>query len=300
MCYPAPPEDPTREYVKAQNIGALVPRFRAAGADCVIVNGCLDPRRGPRLELMPQAAVTVRLRADHNEIARRLTGRQSGATDLGDLLKEILDEAEALDAGDFGDVCVDTTGVAATEVARLVRDSCRDWPGFNGSFPSDHLIQDTDGDPQDADGKILLICGPTAAGKSAVGFEVYLRYLRDGCTARYIDLDQIGFVLPGSANDLGRHRLKAGNLAAMWRTCRAAGATHLVATGPVDSEAALRTYLRALPADTRQPAEYLLRVADQVIADADALDRISVGIIRVDTDELTVVETADLIAGLTG
>jgi hypothetical protein len=35
-----------------------------------------------------------------------------------------------MDANGFADVCVDTTGVPAGEVARLVRDRCRDWPGF--------------------------------------------------------------------------------------------------------------------------------------------------------------------------
>jgi hypothetical protein len=118
----------------------------------------------------------------------------------------------------------------------------------------------------------------------------------------------------------------------MWRTYHAAGATHLVATGPIDCEAALQTYLRALPADvavcrlhagspelTRrimsrgeggswdqpgdplrgQPAEYLLRVADRAIAGADALERAGLGTLRVDTDNLTVAEAADLIVAMT-
>jgi predicted ABC-type ATPase len=332
MCYPAPPGDPTRERIKAQNVGALVPRYRAAGAHYVIVNGCLDPLRGPYSDLMPQAEVTVcRLRADRDEVVRRYVSREAAASD--DLIKETLDEADAMDASDFADVCVDTTGVAAAEVARLVRDSCRDWPGFSGSFLKNGGDDvDATGDAVDLGGTILLICGPTGVGKSTVGFELYVRYVRDGRTAGYVDLDQIGFIRPGSASDPGNHRLKAGNLAAMWRTYQAAGATHLVATGPIDSEAALQTYLRALPAASvtvcrlhagpseltqrvlsrgeggswpqpgdplrGQPAEHLLGVAEQAISDADALERADLGI-RIDTDGLTVAEAAGLIADST-
>jgi len=152
--------------------------------------------------------------------------------------------------------------------------------------------------------------------------------------AGYIDLDQIGFVRPEPDNDPGRHQLKAGNLAAMWLNYHAAGARHLIATGPVGSEAMLQTYLRALPAAkvtvcrlhagaaeltlrimsrgeggswpqpgdplSGQPAEYLRRAADQAIADANTLERAEVGTIRIDTDRRTVAEVADLLASATG
>jgi predicted ABC-type ATPase len=321
ICYPAPPGDPTRERIKARNVGALVPRYRAAGASCVIVNGCLDQGLYP--ELMPQAAVTVcRLRADRDELARRLVNR--GAA---------FDEADDTDASDYR--CVDTTGIAAAEVAALVRERCRDWPGFgsggeDGDGDEDSDEDSGDEDPRDcsheAGGKVLLICGPTGVGKSTVGFQLYLRLLRDGRTAGYVDLDQIGFVRPAFPG----HRLRAGNLAAIWRTYRAVGATHLVATGPIDDEAALQAYLRALPAEvtvgrlhagpaelTRrimsrgeggswpqpgdplrgQPSEYLLQVAARAIAQAAALERSGLGAIQVDADGLTAAEAADLIAG---
>lgn len=238
ICYPAPRGDPGRERIKAQNLGALVPRYRAAGACCVIANGVLDPLRGVHSELMSEAEVTVcRLRADADEVARRYVGRHGPGDDLDELLKQTLDEADAMDASDFADVCVDTTGVAAAEVAGLVRDTCRDWPGFSGSLQNARLASgvdisgpgdlNTNGDAENA-GNILLICGPTGVGKSTVGFQLYLRYLHDGLTIGYVDLDQIAFVRPGPEDDPGLHRLKAGNLAAMWRTYQAAGARHLI------------------------------------------------------------------------
>ena len=260
ICHPASRGDPGRERVKAQNLGALVPRYRAAGVCCVISNGVLDAVRGVHSELMSEAKVTVcRLRADADEVARRYIGRQGPGDDLAELLKETLDEADAFDASDFANVCVDTTGVAAAEVAGLVRDTMG-RPAWRSAAPLSKAGTasgvditgpgdlNTNGDAEGADGNILLICGPTGVGKSTVGFQLYLRYLQGGLMIGYVDLDQIAFVRPGPEYDPGLHRLKAGNLAAMWRTYHAAGARHLIATGPVESEAALQTYIRALPA----------------------------------------------------
>jgi hypothetical protein len=165
-----------------------------------------------------------------------------------------------------------------------------------------------------------LLCGPTGVGKSTVGFEVYLRTLRAGSTAAYIDLDQIGFCCPAPAGDTGNHRVKTRNLAAMWQTYRAAGAQCLIAVGPVESDAAAKAYAAALPraaitlcrlrAGAReltrrimlreqggswpqpgdplagQPAAYLLRVAASAAADAEALEHAVTGALRIDTDRL--------------
>ena len=286
ICYPAPPGDPDREVIRVRNAGALVSRFRAAGAQCVIANGVLGPVRDLLPELMPQAEVTIcRLGADRGE---------------------------------------------------LVRERCRDWPGFSGSLspPGREDGADRDFAAEGADGEILLICGPTGVGKSTIGFQLYRRYLHDGRTAGYVDLDQIGFIRPGPDDDPGRHRLKAGNLAAMWRTYHAAGARHLIATGPIESDEALRTYLRALPAArvtavrlhagraeltrrimTRgaggswpqpgdplrgQPREKLLQAAGRAAAEARALERVAAGMVRIDTDELTVTAAVDAIAAVVG
>jgi hypothetical protein len=48
-----------------------------------------------------------------------------------------------------------------------------------------------------------------------------------------------------------------------------------------------------------QPIEYLLRVAASAAAEAEALEHTVTGALRVDTDGLTVEETADLIAART-
>jgi hypothetical protein len=242
---------------------------------------------------------------------------------------------------------VDTTGVPAAEVARLVRDCCRDWPGFRvvreqpsaaSAGPDRTAGSEADG----SGGQVLLLCGPVGVGKSTIGFQLYLRCVRAGLTAGYIDLDQIGFLTPHPDDDPRNHRLKAQNLAGIWRTYHAAGARHLVMTGPSENQAVLHAYVAALPdayvaalpaamittcrlhagpAELRQrimtrgeggswpqpgdplggqPASYLSRVAEQVAADAQALDRTPLDAPRIDTDGHTAGEAADLTASAAG
>ena len=220
-------------------------------------------------------------------------------------------------------------------MARLVRDSCRDWPGFSDAIRQQSAsAENAHPEVSDADGHILLICGPTGVGKSTIAFRLYMQYLGAGLTAGDVDLDQIGFISPARPDDPGNHRLKARNLAAMWRNCHDAGATHLIAAGPIESNAALQTYIDAFPKATvtlcrlhagpdeltrrvvsrgaggswPQPGdplrgksdEYLRAVADQAISADGVLERENVGAMRIDTDGHTPEEAAGLIAAATG
>ena len=362
MCYPAPPHDPGRDLIRARNTATVIRNFQAAGARRVIVNGVVDPAMGVQRYLLEQAAVLVcRLRADPDEVVRRLVGRQRDSSDVRVLARRVRDGCDRMDASDFADVFVDTTGTPAGGVAALIRDRCRGWPGFGvageqpGAAPdadrptgskadgSEATRSKTDGskadgsETADADGsggQVLLVCGPAGVGKSTIGFEVYRRCLRAGLTAGYIDLDQIGFLTPRPDDDPRRHGLKARNLAGIWRTYRAAGATHLVMSGPVENQAVLRAYaaalpaavitaccLRAGPAELRrrimtrgeggswpqpgdplrgQPARYLSRVAEQAAADAQALDHAALDALRIDTDGRTPAEAANLTAVAAG
>jgi hypothetical protein len=120
-----------------------------------------------------------------------------------------------------------------------------DWPGFTGD------IEDAAGRAAlspgpPAGGQVALITGPAGVGKSTIGFRLYQRCLQAGLTAGYVDLGQIGLVRPADAGDPGHQRLRARNLAAIWRNYRAAGATHLVATGAIGSQADLGPYAREM------------------------------------------------------
>jgi chloramphenicol 3-O-phosphotransferase len=325
MCLPAPPDDLERYRLKERNLSAVAGNFRVAGCDAVVVSGDLGPSPGISSGTVPGASLTVcRLRASPGELRRRLASRGEGP----DFVAGALRQAEELDRTCFADACVSTDGLTVAEVARLVRKRCGGWPpeGVAGAGAGEVAPAPAVG----ADGDVLLVCGATGVGKSAAGFEVYLRQLRTGVAAAYIDLGQIGFMSPVPADDPGRHRLKALNLANLWRAYHAAGARRLVLSGPVPDERAAAVYAAALPAARvtvcrlhagpaelarrisrrrqglswpqpgdpliGQPEAALRLVAAQSAAEAEALERSGLGDLRIDTDGRTVAEVADLVA----
>ncbi|WDV49616.1 AAA family ATPase [Streptomyces coeruleorubidus] len=331
ICYPERAADPGRHRMKAHNVAAVAEGFRRVGARCLVVSGVVDAERGVELAGLPRAAVTVcRLRVGPDELRRRFLGRGG---DPG-LLDAVRREADALDASDFADVCVETGGVAVPEVVRLVRERTGGRPGsaplaaVDAGEPPDVL-----GERRPADGPVLWLCGATGVGKSAVGFTVYQRVLRAGFTAAYVDLDQVGFCHPLPADDPGGHRVRARNLAALWRTYRSAGAQALVVTGPVGDPAGVGVYAEALPGAeftlcrlhagreelTRrimrrgrgggwpqpgdplrgQPTERLLGVADEAVTTAVTLEDAGIGDLRIDTDGHTADQVADAILART-
>jgi adenylylsulfate kinase-like enzyme len=333
MCLPAPPDDPERYRLKVRNVSAVAGNFRAAGCDAVVVSGHLGSSDISSLTVRGDSLTICRLRASAGELRRRLTSRRAP-----DLVADSLREAKRLDRSSFADACVDTDGLTVAEVARLVRERCGDWPPAPAA--GDHW----DAAPVSADqaahaptptggagGGVLLVCGATGAGKSAVGFEVFLRQLRAGVSAAYVDLDQVGFVSPPlvPADDPGGHRLKARNLADLWLRYHEAGARLLVLSGPVPDTRAAAVYAGMLPAArltvcrlhadpaelahrislrglglgwpqpgdplAGQPEAHLRLVAKRAAADAEALERSGPGDLRIDTDGLSVSEAADLI-----
>jgi hypothetical protein len=249
MCPSALPGDFEGARIKAQNLGSMIPNYRAAGAQCLIANGVIDPVAGVPRDLLGGAEVTTcRLRADTDEVVRRFIERNGPGDDL---IRGIRDEAAALDQTTFADACVETTNVPAHKIAGLVRAACSIWPGFSGDVAGSDIPAEAaiaSGIRSGVDGQVMLICGPTAVGKSTVGFQLYVRCLQAGLAASYVDLDQISFVRPARPDDADRHRLKARNLATIWANYQAAGATHLIATGPIDNAQALQAYTAEIPA----------------------------------------------------
>ncbi|WP_346176382.1 hypothetical protein [Streptomyces cuspidosporus] len=127
ICYPEPAADPGRHLLQARNVGAVLAGFRAAGARCVVVSGVVDPAHGVHAGLIPDAALTVcRLRAGHDELTRRFLGRAGSTVALADALRN----AEAMDAGDLADGCVDTSGLSVAEVVERVREQTGGWPAL--------------------------------------------------------------------------------------------------------------------------------------------------------------------------
>jgi hypothetical protein len=93
---------------------------------------------------------------------------------------------------------------------------------------------------------------------------VYQQVRRAGVNAAFADLDQIGFRRPVPADDPGNHRLKAANLAAVWRAFRASGSEFLIAVGPLDRPEDVAGYTAALPAVTITLC--LLHASRQILA----------------------------------
>jgi hypothetical protein len=146
----------------------------------------------------------------------------------------ILEYAAAMDGHGPG---IDTTGRSAAEVVHLIPE----WRHDMGSADPPPTLSHTPG-------RILWLCGPTAVGKSTVGFSVYGQANSRGIHTAFVDLDQIGFTRP--SEDPANHRLKAANLAALWPAFRAAGAEQLVVVGPVKHADEVAIYTKALPAAT--------------------------------------------------
>jgi adenylylsulfate kinase-like enzyme len=347
MCYPESAADPDRHLMKTQNLGAVLDGFRAAGARCVVVSGVVHPVYGVDRELLPQAELTLcQLWSGKDELRQRYLGRE-GRTDL---VASVLRDAEDMDASTFADLRVDTSGLPAAEVVRVLRERTGGWPGTAVTTTETPAEAPTETpaeaptetpaealaaapapvSPAGAGGPVLWVCGATGVGKSVVGYEVYSRALRAGRTAAYVDIGQLGCFGPPSADDPGGHRLRARNLASLWRTYRAVGAECLVVVGSIGDQEVAARYAEALPgADFTlarlhagreqltqrimrlgrgegwpQPGgplrgrsvEHLLQVADQATADAEALERAALGALRVDTDRRTVSQAADVFA----
>jgi chloramphenicol 3-O-phosphotransferase len=340
MCLPPPPDDPERFRLKERNVSVVAANFRAAGCGALVVSGDLGLSTAISSGTIRGASLTVcRLRASPDELRRRLTAR--GAPDLA---AGSLREAEELDRSSFADASVDTDDLTVAEVARLVRERCGGWPPERvaGARADDTAPPPLPaagaaaaagagaGAGAGADGEVLLVCGAAGVGKSAVGFEVYLRQLRAGIVVAYLDLGQVGFMSAAPAGDPGGHRLRARNLADLWRAYHEAGARRLILSGPVPDARAAVVYADALPAADvtvcrlhAGPAELARRIsrrgrglgwpqpgdpligqpearlrlaAERAAAEAEALDRSGFGDLRIDTDGLSASEVADLVS----
>jgi adenylylsulfate kinase-like enzyme/chloramphenicol 3-O-phosphotransferase len=310
--------------LRARNLAALAANFRQAGAQCLVLSGFVHTSEEVRLYDQVGAVVTLcRLRVGPGELERRFLGRGWRP----ELVREAVAEAEALERGDFADVCVDTDGLTVPETALLVRERTGGWPHLS---PTGTPVMDTPAMTVSAGTRIpvLWLCGATAVGKSTVGYEVFTQLNRAGVRAAYVDMKQIGALRPAPS----RHLLKARNLAAVWAGYSAAGAHCLIVSGEADTTGAIRDYAALLPGATvttfrlhARPGTLagrvalrgqgggpaipgdelrglgpaaLRRVSRQAARAAEALDLAGVGDLRIDTDDRPPHEVAARIRAL--
>jgi hypothetical protein len=317
MCYPARPEDPDRDRLKGRVLAALLANYAAAGADVLVVSGVLDPALIPWLRdvLAGHDVSFARLALGDDELHRRLQARGADAAERDEVRRSVRHLEDARPA----EPSVDTDGRSPQEVAVAAR-SVLGLDGLPaGSRP---VAPDVLGQVTDAPGQALWVCGPVGVGKSLAGWAAYQAMQTEGADAAFLDLAQLGFAGPLDAD--AQHALQAANVAAAWGCFHAAGATHLVLSGAVDSTEQAEHYRRLLPsvrltlvrlrADrdalarrvheratgagprlagdrlVGQPAEVLDRAAQLSWAEQRQLDAAGVGDVVLDTTGATVAE----------
>lgn len=244
ICYPEPPDDPCRYRLKARNLGAFASSLAEAGATCLVVSGVADPVHGPHLDEIAEVDLTLaRLRATPEVLRQRLTSRGGREPEQ---FEAVLHYADELDLSRFADVTIDTTALTVDELAHRVRQEAYGWPERPG--PMEQRLPAASrvvGRQPASGGHVLWLIGATGAGKSTVGWELLQSALGSGVGAAFVDLDQIGFVLP-DPDIPARHVRRASLLASMWAAYREVGASCLVVVGAVHDAAKLDEYTRAL------------------------------------------------------
>jgi predicted ABC-type ATPase len=142
---PAPSDDPENDALKARDLAVMWPKYRAAGARCLLTSGIvLDPN----VITMTAAAVSgtrlivCRLRARPDMIRERVfrRGRGGGPPLPGDELmgrsevrlaeaaEDSIREADIMEGYGLGDITVDTDDLSITAVAVTIRARAGDWP----------------------------------------------------------------------------------------------------------------------------------------------------------------------------
>lgn len=122
--YPSPPDDRFNERLGHRNLADVTRNARVVGSTRLIVADVIESNAGKDAyrEAIPDAAVTVvRLIASIESIHERIQTRDSAGSgsDAGvawerDRAAELI---AIMDAADVADVCIDTTGRGAGEVA---------------------------------------------------------------------------------------------------------------------------------------------------------------------------------------
>lgn len=214
---PAPADDPGCHRLKTTNLVEVLDTFRRYGAEHVIVSGVVDPQHGIT-PYLPEASdfefTVIRLGCTREELRRRYLARGLS----GERVDEAMAFADSLDRNAVGEP-LDTTALSPVDVVDLLADRLRPQersrPTASASAPARPAAS--------APLPVLLLVGPTAVGKSTVGWEALRILWGRGITAAYIDADQLGFFDADSAPNI-----KADNLLRVWHGYRGVGARALV------------------------------------------------------------------------
>jgi adenylylsulfate kinase-like enzyme len=239
ICYPG--RSDCGHEVKAPNLGAVLDNFRRAGAQIVIVSGVLD---APAIPTYTEAAPTARLDFCRLRLPARVLRARLAARGMDPaLVEEVIGYADELDRSMFPSPRIETDGASVAEVVARVLERA-------GTLVVDAPIAVTESSlqtPSGYAGPVLWLYGPTGVGKSTVGWKIFDDVRNSGVRVGFVDLEQIGFLSPASADDPGNHRVKSRNLAAVCRTYAAQGARYMVVVGQIASAEDKSFYMESLP-----------------------------------------------------
>jgi hypothetical protein len=230
------PDADTRR--KAANLAALLPNHASAGAERVVVTGVATPAEVPMFEDAVGGIQWVRLTADRAELHRRFTHR-----DGPDMLPDVDQHADELDASTFAALVIEATTTTPAEIAQRLDHACQPCRpvsrGWSSRRPSDPPRPDQgpshpDQRPSRPDQRpgVVILTGPRTVGTSTVGWQLFMRHQLQEPTA-FVDLAQIGFLNSGTDLTARHHRLRAANLAAIVSTYQQEGCRVVIAAGAV-------------------------------------------------------------------
>ena len=241
MLYPRAADDPSGHAFKVDNFGGLVGNYCAAGAQALVVSGVIDPESGADVaDRAADADLTFcLLTVDEPTLRSRLADRgwSVGAAD------DALQMMNSLIEAPFVNTIIETTSRTPDSLAR-------EAAALVTPVSSRPAVQQSS---RGGAGKVTLIVGPRAVGKSSVSWAMAMRSWSAGARTAYVDLDQLGFLRPEPAGI----SLRAANLGVIWRNAVARGARRLIANGLVTTHEDLSVLRHAV----RPASVHVIRLA---------------------------------------
>ncbi len=285
--------------IKAGNLVEVVEVFRRHGAERVIVSGIVDPVRGIAPYVGDLDVTLVRLRCTAVELRRRYLERGTS----GERVDQALEFSDLLDRNDIG-VPLDITALPPEAVVDALSGRISTAAPGNASPPTTSANGFLEPLP------VLLLLGPTAVGKSAVGWEVVRTLWSRDLPAAFIDAEQLGF----HPDELDPN-IKAQNILRVWHGYRRAGARALIVVARGGPEPYARVLSEEFVTTVRldaSPEELAKRIAQRALghgpglagdsligASAERQERIGrradteARTLRRNTDGIAVIETDD-------
>lgn len=153
-------------------------------------------------------------------------------------------------------------------------------------------------------------------GKSSVGWEIFTQARNASIKTGYADADQLGLCYPAPDDDPVNHRVKSLNLGAVYRNFRDAGARCFIFSGSASSAEVVRMYSEQIPGASLSlcmlsadpsviRSRFLQRgwsphLVGEAIREATQLKVAKFADLRVDTDDHSVKEVAEMVRARAG